>query len=541
MRNWMTFLAAFLLVTALTTQPAEAEEAFRDLDQTPWAKEEITYLSNEGIINGYGNGYFGPKDPITRAQAAMMLVNDLYPNAEAQEDPGFYDLSRDSIYYNAIAVAAQKGLVSGYPDGTYKPDAYIKRNEAAFLIDRAYNVKRNYGENVFFSDVGDNWSTGAIKDLASQGIINGYTDGTFRPSQSINRAEFSVVLSYTVNKNLRPLDDMTVHFIDVGQGDSTLLETPSGQTILIDGGRKSAGQEVVDYLASAGIDTIDLMVATHPDADHIGGLIDVLETMDVKQVLDSGKDHTTDTYMDYLDLIDEKDIPFDTAVEGEVLSYEDMSMKVMNSKESSSDNNESSIVLKVTHGEVDFLLTGDATVENEEEMLPAYNLEAEILKVGHHGASTSTSDEFIDEVQPEVGILSYGENSYGHPDSEVVNRLWQADVKLYSTCDEGDITITSTGNNYDVNASTFDGSDPCIADQDDGNNGDNDGETPGLINVNTAGYEELQEVNGIGPTIAGNIIEYRETYGDFQTYEELLNVSYIGEATLEEIKPQITL
>ena len=128
MRNWMTFLAAFLLVTALTTQPAEAEEAFRDLDQTPWAKEEITYLSNEGIINGYGNGYFGPKDPITRAQAAMMLVNDLYPNAEAQEDPGFHDLSRDSIYYNAIAVAAQKGLVSGYPDGTYKPDANIKRD-----------------------------------------------------------------------------------------------------------------------------------------------------------------------------------------------------------------------------------------------------------------------------------------------------------------------------------------------------------------------------------------------------------------------------
>lgn len=144
----------------------------------------------------------------------------------------------------------------------------------------------------------------------------------------------------------------------------------------------------------------------------------------------------------------------------------------------------------------------------------------------------------MDEVQPEVGILSYGENSYGHPDSEVVNRLWEADVDLYSTCDEGDITITSTGNNYDVSASIFDGSDPCIAEQD---NGDNDGENPGLINVNTASYEELQEVSGIGTTIAGNIIDYRETYGDFQTYEELLNVSYIGEATLEEIKPQITL
>ena len=542
MKNWITFIITIVMYVSFNTQIAQAETTFEDLHKTPWAKDEILYLSDQGIIDGYGNGLFGPKDPLTRAQAVMMLVNHLYPETSASGKPGFNDLSTSNFYYEAIAVASEKGIVNGYPDGSFKPYGKISRAEAVHMIHHAYGIERQPDSNVTFTDLKDgDWHTAPVLDLASQGIINGYHDGTFKPENNIIRAEFSVALAYTLNDDLRPVEDMTAHFIDVGQGDSTLLETPSGKTILIDGGRKSAGEEVVDYLASAGIDTIDLLVATHPDADHIGGLIDVLETMDVKQVLDSGKEHTTDTYIEYLDLIDKKDIPFETAVEGEVLSYEDMSMKVMNSKESSSDNNESSIVLKVSHGEIDFLLTGDATIQNEEEMLPAFNLEAEILKVGHHGASTSTSLAFIDEVQPEVGILSYGENSYGHPDSEVVDRLWEEEVKLYSTCDQGDIAITSTGSSYDVNASTFNGSDPCIDDQDDGHNDGNNDHNPGLINVNTAGGEELQKVNGIGPETAANIIAYRGDNGDFQTYEDLLKVKFIGPVKLEKMKPQITL
>ncbi|WP_408008448.1 MBL fold metallo-hydrolase [Pseudalkalibacillus sp. A8] len=209
------------------------------------------------------------------------------------------------------------------------------------------------------------------------------------------------------------------------------------------------------------------MVATHPDADHIGGLINVLEQVQVQKILDSGKSHTTDTYYEYLSLIDEKDIPFETAVEGSILEFDDvLNIKVLNALNSSSDLNESSVVLKVSHGDIDFMLTGDASVDNEAEMIQKYDVEAEILKLGHHGSSTSTSQSFVNAVNPEVGILSYGNNSYGHPNSKVVNRMWDFGSTLYSTCDAGSIMVTTNGNNYNVDADPFMGNDSCGTDVD---------------------------------------------------------------------------
>ncbi|WP_408008450.1 S-layer homology domain-containing protein [Pseudalkalibacillus sp. A8] len=118
------------------------------------------------------------------------------------------------------------------------------------MIDNAYNIDRKRSTNGFKDLSNVPWALESILDLSSHKIFNGYTDGTFRPKNNITRAEFSVVLAYTINPDFRPLDDLLVHFIDVGQGDSILLESPSGKTILIDGGRKSAGQVVVDYLAT---------------------------------------------------------------------------------------------------------------------------------------------------------------------------------------------------------------------------------------------------------------------------------------------------
>ncbi|REJ08787.1 S-layer homology domain-containing protein [Halobacillus trueperi] len=546
MRFLTTWIIMLTLLLAGQWNMVSAEETFHDLDQTPWAKEEILYLNDEGIINGYGNGLFGPRDPITRQQAAMMLVNDLYPNETPQSHPDFSDLDKDSIYYEAIAIAEEKGLVSGYPDGTFRGSAPITRAEASYMIDQAYDVQGT-DHTATFNDLEYHWAKESIEELASLQIINGYRDGSFQPQKSIIRAEFSVILAFTINEDLRPDPEMTAHFIDVGQGDSTLIETPSGKTILIDGGRKSAGEEVVDYLSNAGFNTIDLLVATHPDADHIGGLIDVMENIQVNKVLDSGKTHTTDTYFEYLDIIERKDIPLEIAQDGNTLDFPQLEIQILNSENTSSDNNESSVVLKASYDEIDFLLMGDATVENEQTMSRLYDVEAEILKVGHHGADTSTSDEFVHYVDPEVGILSYGDNHYGHPESEVTNRLWDHGTDLYSTCDTGDITITTNGTTYDVHGSPFDGSDECTTEDNDndsgsgGGNGSDDGEVSYPINVNTAGFELLQEITGVGPTIAQNIIDYRNANGPFETYSELLNVSYIGEVTLEEMRPEITL
>ncbi|AKG05496.1 S-layer protein [Salimicrobium jeotgali] len=515
--------------------PAVSAGSFSDIEEVSWAKKEIQYLSGEGVINGYPGNVFKPGEKITRADVAVMLVRELYPEATPESDPPFTDLNNHRYYYDEVAIAYEKNILEGY-NNKVRPEDNISRAEASVMVDRAYSIDRN-GKRGGISDAKEvSWATESILDLYTQNIINGFPDGTFKPRSDITRAQFAKVLSATINPDFRALDDFQAHFIDVGQGDSILLESPSGKNILIDGGRKSAGEEVVDYLAKKDVGTIDLLVATHPDADHIGGLIDVLKQVNVKKVLDSGKTHTTDTYMEYLSIIDRKDIPFQEAKEGEILNFDDvLDIQVLNAKDGSGDNNESSIVLKVSHGSIDYMLTGDASTEIEQEMIDQYDVEAEILKLGHHGASTSTSRAWAQQVDAEVGILSYGPNHYGHPDETVVNRMRNFGAELYSTCDTGTITVTTDGQSFDVNGSPFDGTDNCRTD---GNQ--NDGSTD-TVNVNTADAETLQSIDGVGPSIAGYIIDYRNANGPFQSIEELDNVKYIGAATLNKMKPYITL
>lgn len=246
--------------------------------------------------------------------------------------------------------------------------------------------------------------------------------------------------------------EMQVHFIDVGQGDSILIESPSGKTMLIDGGVKGAGQQIVSYLKELGINKLDIVVATHPDADHIGGLIPVLDNMTIEQFYDSGKVHTSQTFEEMLTRIDEKNISYHVPKIGDDIEFDkDVNVKVLNANDQATDNNDASIVLKMTYGNVSFLLTGDAGVALEKEMLQ-YDVKATVLKAGHHGSNTSSSEEFIQAVKPEVTILSYGEdNKYGHPHAEIVDRLQAIGSKIYATADLGTITVSTDGVNYTVN------------------------------------------------------------------------------------------
>ena len=246
--------------------------------------------------------------------------------------------------------------------------------------------------------------------------------------------------------------EMRVHFIDVGQGDSILIESPNGKTMLIDGGVKGAGQQVVSYLKELGVNKLDQVVATHPDADHIGGLIPVLQTIPIEQFYDSGKVHTSQTFEEMLMAIDQKNIPYYVPKTGDLIEFDkDVTVKVLNANEHATDNNDASIVLKVVYGNVSFLLTGDAGIALEKEMMQN-DVTATILKAGHHGSNTSSSEEFIRTVKPEVTILSYGEdNKYGHPHAEVVDRLQAMGSNIYATAESGTIIVATDGVNYTVN------------------------------------------------------------------------------------------
>ncbi len=247
-------------------------------------------------------------------------------------------------------------------------------------------------------------------------------------------------------------DEMRVHFMEVGQGDSILIESPNGKTMLIDAGVKGAGQQVVSYLKELGVNKLDKVVATHPDADHIGGLIPVLHAIPIEQFYDSGKVHTSQTFEEMLMAIDEKNIPYYVPKTGDFIEFDkDVTVKVLNANEHATDNNDASIVLKVVYGNVSFLLTGDAGIALEKEMM-SNDVTATVLKAGHHGSNTSSSEDFIRAVKPEVTILSYGEdNKYGHPHAEVVNRLQAIGSNIYATADLGTITVATNGVNYTVN------------------------------------------------------------------------------------------
>ncbi len=248
-------------------------------------------------------------------------------------------------------------------------------------------------------------------------------------------------------------ENLTVHFIDVGQGDSELLQF-AGKNVLIDAGDQDSGPRVTSYLRSHGVTSLDLVVATHPHSDHIGGLLTVLNDFPVGQVLDSGQVHTTQTYENFLTLVDQKNIPFAVAEQGQTIDLDpSLKIEVLSPQATPfpSDLNQNSVVLKVTYNKISFLLAGDAGFEAEDSMAAGYDLKSTVLKVGHHGSSSSTGTSFLSEVRPEVAVIEVGAgNAYGHPTSKTLSALQNTGSKVYRTDLDGNIVVTTDGQSYSV-------------------------------------------------------------------------------------------
>lgn len=240
-----------------------------------------------------------------------------------------------------------------------------------------------------------------------------------------------------------------IHFYDVGQGDAIYIRTPAKQDILIDGGPDATiltklGQDMPFYDRK-----IELIISTHPHADHITGLIDVLKRYQVDQILSTGVEHTSATFGEWKDIVQEKNIPVRTAQAGQKIKLGKTFMYVLYpvdrlaGKEVKNLNN-TSIVSRLIYGKNSALFTGDAEIEVEQELLSNHtHLKSDILKVGHQGSKTSTSEEFLEKVDPEYAIISVGENKYGHPSKEVLERL--KNIKLFRTDLNGDIECLLDG------------------------------------------------------------------------------------------------
>lgn len=246
---------------------------------------------------------------------------------------------------------------------------------------------------------------------------------------------------------------ISITYLNVGQGDSELIQV-NGKNMLIDAGTNAGAQDLVKDLKNRGIKTIDIAIATHPHEDHIGGMDEVLENFDVKSFYAPKVAHTTKTYENMLKAVKNEGLKIKQIKEGTDIDLgKNTKVEVYSPiKTNYEELNDYSPIMKISYGNNSFMFTGDAETPVEQEVLNEHkNLKADVLKLGHHGSHSSTSEPFLKAVDPSIAIVSCGkDNKYGHPHKETMSNLKKAGVTVYETFRDGDITITSNGEKLDV-------------------------------------------------------------------------------------------
>lgn len=243
-------------------------------------------------------------------------------------------------------------------------------------------------------------------------------------------------------------NQLTVSYIDVGQGDATLIRKGKF-SMLIDAGKNEKGTTVVEYLKKAGITKLTVLVGTHPDSDHIGGLDDVLEQIPVETVYLPEAAKETKTYKEVEEALEEAGKEARMPEIGKEYLYDqNVMVRFLGPQRNYKGANDNSLVVQIAYGKNRFLFMGDAEEQAEKEILGKnYDLECDVLKVGHHGSYTATSDRFLQVSNPTYAVISCGKrNSYGHPHAEVLAKLEDEDVQIYRTDTMGTVTAVSDGN-----------------------------------------------------------------------------------------------
>ncbi len=277
----------------------------------------------------------------------------------------------------------------------------------------------------------------------NQDTLNSFTKIEEETSNNITAESMATSTSSEVTGNL------TVDFIDVGQADSILI-TNNNESMLIDAGNNEDGEDVVKYLENKGIKKLNYVVGTHPHEDHIGGLDDVINSdIQIENILMPKITTTTKTFEDVLDAIENKGLTVEAPSKGYEFKIGEANCKVMTDSIIDKDNlNISSIVIRLTFGNNSFLFMGDSEEENEKTISWP---KTDVLKVGHHGSNTSSSEKFLNEVSPKYAVIMAGEgNSYGLPKDEIVKRIESLGTTIYRTDKNGTIEMISDGNEIKI-------------------------------------------------------------------------------------------
>lgn len=239
-------------------------------------------------------------------------------------------------------------------------------------------------------------------------------------------------------------DKLNVYYLDVGQADSILIEN-NNKYMLIDAGNNEDGEKLVTYFKRLGITKFDIVVGTHAHEDHIGGMDDIINNFEIEDFYMPEVITTTKTFEDVLDALEGKQVAFQTPIIDSELVFENSKIKVLSVSDDDSDLNDTSIVLRLKYGTTSFLFTGDATEKIENTILNK-EIKSDVLKVAHHGSSTSNSLSFLKRVSPTYAVISVGEgNSYNHPHDVILNRLYDLNARVYRTDRDGTVVASSNG------------------------------------------------------------------------------------------------
>lgn len=371
---------------------------------------------------------------------------------------------------NTFAVRDIKVLINGEQQN-FSPSPIIENNRTlvpmrAFFEALGAEIQWDNATKTVIGKRGDirveltiNQSTARVNDkaviLAQPGkIIN---NSTFVPLRFIGEALGDVVTWNPQESTIKITSDkitqsfeLKVHFIDVGQADSIYIQGPDHYDILIDAGNNADGADVVSYLNEQGVDDIEIMVATHVHEDHIGGLDDVLNAFTVEQIIDSGEVSDTKTYRDYWSAVQAEKAKYQEDADLIFNLGNNIRFYVIEAGDGHSNTNDNSVLTKLDYHNVEFLFTGDMEADVESLILTK-DIQADILKVGHHGSRTSTSEDFLNTVDPAAAVISVGEgNTYGHPHEETLSRLKEHGIDTYMTT-AGNIICTTDGNEFTFN------------------------------------------------------------------------------------------
>lgn len=313
------------------------------------------------------------------------------------------------------------------------------QNEQNNVLNDESTIEETVIDNVAESDLLE------TAELLEKSEVSSETEKNIKESEEAKESENTV-------ESKSPDSLMEVHFIDVGQGDCILI-TCDGESMLIDAGNNDKGTTVQFYLKRHGVDNLKYVIGTHPDSDHIGGMDVILYKFDCETIIMSDRGGDSDTYRDVIDTINYKNYDITFPVIGMEYSLGNASFEIIGPNGYYDDDNNCSISIRVSHGKNSFIFTGDAEEKAEKDLIDSgFIIESSVLKLGHHGSKSSSSEVFLQAVNPQYVVICCGkDNSYGHPHSEVLDLLLEQGRLVYRTDEQGSIVATSDGNSITWN------------------------------------------------------------------------------------------